>query len=161
VLPADLSLNSIFSDILSQVKQVKTQTQSTIRSGSAWKGDLADMSGIGQYKIYKIKVNAACTLTVTGMAIAPATPIALTTGWNWVAYLPTTAMPIATALASISGQVQEVKSLTQSATYSGGAWSGTLAQLQPGQGYAIKMSAPGTLIYPAVAAAQANQQKRN
>jgi hypothetical protein len=161
VLPADLSLNSIFSGILGQVEQVKTQVQSAMHSGSNWKGDLADMSGIGQYKMYKVKVNATCTLTVTGTAIIPTTTISLQTGWNWVAFLPTTSMPIATALASISGQVQEVKSLTQSATYSGGVWSGTLTQLAPGQGYAIKMSAPGTLTYPAVTSAQLNQQRKN
>jgi hypothetical protein len=149
VLPDDLSLNSVFNGILPQVEQVKTQTQSAVRSGGNWKGDLANMTGIGQYKMYKVKVNAACTLTVTGSAIFSTMSIPLVTGWNWVAYLPTTAMPIATALASISGQVQEVKSLTQSATYSGGAWTGTLTQLDPGQGYAIKMSVAGTLTYPA------------
>jgi hypothetical protein len=160
VLPGDLSLNSVFNGILLQVEQVKTQTQSAIRSSNTWKGDLADMSGIGQNKMYKVKVSTACTLTVTGTTIAQTTPIPLQTGWNWVAYLPTTAMPIGTALASISGQVQEVKSLTQSATYSGTTWSGNLTQLEPGQGYAIKMSAPGTLIYPAAAATQLNQQKK-
>jgi hypothetical protein len=148
VLPGDRSLNTIFGGILGQVEQVKTQTQSTIRSGGNWKGDLADMSGIGQYKMYKVKVNVDCTLTVTGTAIAATTPIALAGGWNWVAYMPTSAMSITTALASINGQVLEVKSLTQSATYSGGAWNGTLIQLEPGQGYAIKMSVPGTLTYP-------------
>jgi hypothetical protein len=147
-LPADLSLNSVFKDILSQVEQVKAQTQSVIRSSNNWKGDLADMSGIGQYKMYKVKVNAACTLTVTGTAIAPTTQIALVSGWNWVAYLPTTAMPIATALASINGHVQEVKSLTQSATYNGTTWSGTLTQLEPGKGYAIRVSGAINLIYP-------------
>jgi hypothetical protein len=147
--PADLSLNAIFSTILTQVGQVKTQTQSAIRISNTWKGDLADMSSIGQYKMYKVKVSAPCTLTITGTAVLSANPIQLAGGWNWVAYLPTTTMPIATALDSIKGQVLEVKSLTQSATYSGGAWSGTLTQLEPGQGYAIKMSAPGTLTYPA------------
>jgi hypothetical protein len=150
-LPADFSLDAVFSTILSPVEQVKGQTQSAIRSGSNWKGDLADMSGIGSYKMFKVKVTQACTLTVTGSAISPTTPIPLQAGWNWVAYLPTTAMPIATALASINGQVQEVKSLTQSSTYSGGAWSGTLTQLNPGQGYAIKMSTLGILTYPAAA----------
>jgi hypothetical protein len=148
VLPADLSLNSIFSGILDKIEQVKTQTQSAIRSSNAWKGDLADMSGIGQNKMYKVKVSAACTLTVSGTAALSASPIQLGGGWNWVAYLPTPAMPIATALASINGRVQEVKSLTQSATYNGNSWSGTLTQLNPGQGYAIKMNAPGTLTYP-------------
>jgi hypothetical protein len=159
VLPADRFLNSVFSGIIGQIEQVKIQTQSAIRSSGNWKGDLANMSGIGQYKMYKVKVSQACTLTVTGTTIASATPIALMTGWNWVAFLPTTAMPIATALASINSQVQEVKSQTQSATYSGGVWSGTLTQLNPGQGYAIKMSGAGTLTYPATASIQLNQQR--
>jgi hypothetical protein len=150
VLPADLSLNAVFSGILIQVDQVKTQTQSVIRNAGAWKGDLANMSGIGQYKMYKVKVSTVCTLTVTGTAFLSATPIALAGGWNWVAYLPTAAMPIATALDSINGQVQEIKSLTQSATYNGTTWSGAF-DMQPGQGYAIKMSGPGTLTYPAAA----------
>jgi hypothetical protein len=148
VLPADLSLDSIFSGILDKIEQVKAQTQSAIRSTGAWKGDLADMSGIGLNKMYKVKVSTACILTVSGTAITPTTPILLTAGWNWVAYLPSTSMPIATALDSIKGQVLQVKSLTQSATYNGTSWSGTLTQLEPGQGYAIKMSGPRTLIYP-------------
>jgi hypothetical protein len=147
VLPSALSLNSVFSGILDKVEQVKTQTQSAIRSGGNWKGGLADMAGIGQYKMYKVKVSSACTLTVTGTAISPTTPIQLGAGWNWVAYLPSTAMPIAMALYSIKGQVLQIKSLTQSATYNGSSWSGTF-DMQPGQGYAIKMSAPGILIYP-------------
>jgi hypothetical protein len=161
VLPADLSLNTVFNGILDKIEQVKSQTQSAIRISGNWKGDLANMDGIGQYKMYKVKVNAACALTATGTSVLSATPIQLVGGWNWVAYLPTTAMPIATALDSIKGQVLEVKSLTQHATYSGGAWSGTLTQLEPGQGYAIKMSALGTLIYPTAAAVQINQQRKN
>jgi hypothetical protein len=149
VLPADRSLNSIFSIILAQVEQVKTQTQSVIRSSGNWKGDLADMSGIGQNKMFKVKVSTACTLTVNGTAVLSANPIPLGGGWNWVAYLPTTAMPIATALNSIKNQVQEIKSLTQSATYNGTSWSGTLTTLNPGQGYAIKMNVPAVLTYPA------------
>jgi hypothetical protein len=148
VMPSILSLNSVFTGVLSQVEQVKTQTQSAIRSSGNWKGGLADMAGIGQYKMHKVKVSSACTLTVTGTAISPTTPIQLGAGWNWVAYLPATTVPIATALDSIKVQVLQIKSLTQSATYSGGSWNGTLIQLVPSQGYAIKMSAPGILTYP-------------
>jgi hypothetical protein len=147
VLPANVFLNSVFAGIVTQVEQLKAQTQSAIRSNGAWKGDLADMSGIGQYKMFKVKVNTNCTLTVTGTAIAPTTQIQLAGGWNWVAYLPTSAMPITTALDSIKGQVLQIKSLTQSATYNGTTWSGALDTMQPGQGYAILMSASGTLTY--------------
>jgi hypothetical protein len=149
VLPANLSLNSVFSGMLAKVEQVKTQDKSTIRSSGAWKGDLANMNSINQYKMFKVKVNTACSLTVSGSAIAPTTVIQLQAGWNWVAFLPTMAMPIANALDSIKGQVLQIKSLNQSATYNGTTWSGTLSTMQPGQGYAIKMSALGTLNYPA------------
>jgi GH35 family endo-1,4-beta-xylanase len=149
VLPVDQSFASVFSGILSQIEQVKTQTASTIYGSNTWSGDLKNMSGIGKGLMYKVKIKAACYLNVTGTVTLSATPIFLQAGWNWVAFLPTTAIPIATALASINGHVQEVKSLTQQATYSGGVWSGALTQMEPGQGYAIKMSAPGTLTYPA------------
>jgi hypothetical protein len=148
VLPADLSLNSVFSSILSQVEQVKAQTQSAIYRNGGWKGDLVDMSGIGPGKMFKVKVNQACTLTVSGTAIASATPIHLVGGWNWVAYLPGTVLNLTPALATINGQVLAVKSLTQSATYSAGLWSGTLNQMEPGKGYAIRVSAPMVLVYP-------------
>jgi hypothetical protein len=161
VLPGDISLSSVFTDVLSQVEQVKSQTQSAIHSNNAWKGDLTDLGGIGSYKMYKVKVSSACTLTATGTAISPTSPITLQTGWNWVTYLPTTSMSIATALDSIKSKVIQVKSRTQSATYSGSVWSGTLTQLEPGQGYAIKMSAPGILTYPAAASMLLNQQRKN
>jgi hypothetical protein len=67
-------------------------------------------------------------------------------------------MSITTALDSIKGQVQEAKSLNKSATYGGGAWTGALTTLEPGLGYAIKISGPGTLIYPA--AINFNHEKR-
>ncbi|RPI71584.1 MAG: DUF4091 domain-containing protein, partial [Desulfobacteraceae bacterium] len=159
VLPTNLSPSSVFAGILGQVEQLKTQTRSAIRSSGNWKGDLSDMSGIGQNKMFKVKVSAACTLTEAGTAIAANMPISLTAGWNWVAFLPTTSMPTATALASISGQVQEVKSLTQSALYDGTSWSGTLTQLEPGKGYTIRMMAPGTLTYPASTMAKHKKRK--
>jgi hypothetical protein len=148
VLPAELSLNSIFSDILGQIEQIKTQTQSTIRGNNAWKGDLADMSGIGQYKMYKVKVNTACTLTVTGTAVPSATSIPLAGGWNWVGYYPQSNLPIGQALSSIASSVQQAKSQTQSANYQSGSWLGDLTQLEPGKGYTIKVSSPVNLVYP-------------
>jgi hypothetical protein len=66
-----------------------------------------------------------------------------------VAFYPQVALPIEQALDSIRSQVMEVKSQTQSANYSDGSWSGTLTQLELGQGYVIRLSTPGVLNYPA------------
>jgi hypothetical protein len=95
-----------------------------------------------------VKSSQACTLAVSGLLIKPQKAFPLEIGWNWVAYLPTTAMSITTALDSIKGQVLEIKSRTQSATYNGATWSGSLTQLQPGQGYAIRVNGEARLVYP-------------
>jgi len=148
VLPSDRSLNTIFGNILGQVEQVRTQTQSALRLNGQWVGDLANMDGIQTGKMYKVRVNAACTLTVSGTRIAATIPISLVTGWNWVAFFPVNPLPVGSALQSISGQVQQVRSQTQSAIYQNGQWIGDLTQMEPGKGYTILMSGTGALAYP-------------
>jgi|GEM_PF-4080348 len=148
VLPADRSLNSVFSGIQAQVEQVKTQTQSALRLNGQWLGDLANMDGIQMGKMYKVRVTAACTLSVSGSKITATTPIALVSGWNWVAFYPSILHPINQALSSITSQAQQAKSQTQSAIYQNGQWLGDLTQLEPGKGYTILMSGPGTLSFP-------------
>jgi hypothetical protein len=147
-LPVDRSFNSFFALILDQIEQVKTQAQSAVYSNGQWLGDLPNMNGISLGIMYKIKVKQPCTLSLTGQSLAANQPIALGANWNWVAFLPQTAMSLTSALGSIAGQVQQIKNGSQSAIYSNGQWSGTLTQLDPGKGYALKMSSAGTLIYP-------------
>jgi len=148
LLPADRSLDTIFGGIIGQMEQVRTQTQSALRLNGQWVGDLASMEGIQTGKMYKVRVNAACTLTVSGTRILSSPPISLVGGWNWVAYYPGSPMPTGNALQSIAGQVQQVRSQTQSAISTNGQWMGDLAQLEPGKGYTILMTGPGALSYP-------------
>jgi len=148
VLPGDRSLNSVFGGILGQVEQVRTQTQSTLRVGSSWIGDLANLDGIQAGRMYKVRVSANCTLNASGTPIAPATPISLLSGWNWAAYYPVNSMAIGTALTSINSQVQQARSQTQSAIYNAGSWLGDLSQMAPSRGYTIRISGPVNLIYP-------------
>lgn len=148
ILPADLTLDSVFGQVLGQVEQVKIQTQSTLRLNGQWVGDLQNMNGIQSGMMFKVRVSTPCTLTVSGTRIASATPITLQAGWNWVAFFPSTIHPINSALASISGHVQQVKSQVQSAIYQWGDWVGDLQNLEPGRGYAILMSQAVMLVYP-------------
>jgi len=147
VLPADRSLSAVFSGILGQVEQVRTQTQSAMRLNGQWLGDLQNMDGIQTGNMYKVRVNAPCTLTVTGMADLSATPISVAGGWNWVAYFPPTTQTIGVALSSIANQVQQVRSQTQSAIRQNSQWIGDLTQMEPGKGYTILLTGPGTLTY--------------
>jgi len=147
-LPGDRSFNAFFASILSQLEQVKTQTQSAVYANGQWLGDLTDMNGISSGIMYKIKVKQACTLTLTGQSLSANQAIALGANWNWVAYLPSVPMSLTSALGSIAAQVQQIKSESQSATFGNGVWSGPLTLLEPGKGYAVKLSSAETLIYP-------------
>ncbi|HPN41721.1 MAG TPA: M14 family zinc carboxypeptidase [Candidatus Cloacimonadota bacterium] len=89
---------------------------------------------------YWVNVSSPATLTITGAAIDPATvPIALQSGWNLVSYLPDSDLAPAIALASISANLLELRSMEASVP---------ITIMQPGKGYWIKVSAPCTLIYP-------------
>jgi len=147
-LPADVSFNAFFADILSAISSVTTQTQSKIYSNGVWTGDLPDMGGIASGMMYKIEVAQSCTLDVRGFRVAPSTPIPLTTGLNWVAYLPGAPLLYSDALVSILPNVTQVQSQTQSVTRVGDTFIGDLTYMQPGQGYIIQMQAPGNLVYP-------------
>lgn len=89
---------------------------------------------------YWVNVSSPATLTVSGAVVDPATvPIALQSGWNIVSYLPDSDLTPATALASISSNLLELRYTDASAP---------VTSMQPGKGYWIKVSAPCTLIYP-------------
>lgn len=74
-------------------------------------------------------------------------PIALHTGWNLVAYTPRTAMPVVTAVASMAGNLIQLKG-TEGIYEPGNPYS-TLSSLSPGKAYWMKLSGGANLIYPA------------
>jgi hypothetical protein len=144
VIPANLTLQSLFSGISGNVQQVKDNQLSYAPAMASHFNTLSTWQ-IG--KGYWVKVNSNCTLSVTGTAVDPsAQTIALSPGWNLVSYYPGTAMNVSTALASISTYLQEVKSLSQS--YIPGSGGNTLTQLATNNGYWIKVSQACTLTYP-------------
>lgn len=100
---------------------------------------------------YWVKMSSAATLTVQGTSVDSSTPIELHVGWNLVAYLPDSPMAVDTALASIDGKFQEVRSFAAEAhTFLAGipAEFNTLTAMEPGMGYLVYMTQAGTLRYP-------------
>lgn len=145
VVPSNLTVQSIFSGVQSNLQQVK-DTQYTYAPVMA--SHFNTLSSLTTGKGYWVKVNTNTSLSVTGTPVNPAaSSIILNPGWNLVAYYPESAMNVATALASVSAYLQEVRSINQ--TYIPGGGSNTLTQLAPGKGYWIKVSQTCTLTYPA------------
>jgi hypothetical protein len=99
---------------------------------------------------YLLYASAITNLLPSGVRIATDTPIPLHAGWNWLGYLPTCELPVATSLASISGGYDILHS--EAGTYrpppANPAYN-NFSAMAPGRGYMIHATAAVTLTYPA------------
>jgi hypothetical protein len=90
------------------------------------------------------------SLLLLGSPLDPNTPIPVVSGWNWIGFLPQRGMPVTSALASLKPQNGDlVKGQFTFAQYvSGIGWLGNLTFMSSPNGYLLKLSNPGTLVYP-------------
>lgn len=149
VHPEDTSLASVFGSLGNAVCSVKNQVSFSIYhpEHDLWFGTLEEITDGEMYQVKMLESFSG--FTVSGSLIEHSTPITLYQGWNWIAYYPQETLSIDIALDSITENVIEVKSQTQSATYNAvnNTWTGNLTELEPGEGYKIHMSETDTLIY--------------
>lgn len=115
-----------------------------------WSGLLTSLE-IG--KMYMIRTNAPCSITLEGEAVNLANhPITLYPGTNWISYFGTQSMPVNTALAGLSATVGDaiIAQDGSSTTYSTYGWGGSLTTFEPGQAYFYnsKDSADKTFTFP-------------
>ncbi|MBN1349288.1 T9SS type A sorting domain-containing protein [candidate division KSB1 bacterium] len=146
--PTDPTLESVFNPIIDQLVIVKNNAgQSYIPAYSInIIGDIDFKEG------YQASLSAASSLDITGLPVAPDTPIDLAAGWSMISYLPTTPIDAATALSSISGQLVIAKN-NAGRSYIPAYSINTIGEMQVGQGYQVYLNAAGTLIYPATSLA--------
>jgi hypothetical protein len=146
--PDDRSLQNFFGNNLQYVEAIKHQTSSCLKVAGNWTGNLNILNDIANCTMFKIKVTQGFQLTVMGNVVPLTTTRNLPTGWSWIAYLPTSSVAWNTAVASIYSNLTAIKSQTNANLYVGGNWTGNLVNMEPGKGYAVKLSAPATLDYP-------------
>ena len=148
---ANMSLGNILSACAANGDYIKDQvTSATYYAGFGWFGTL---SAINPARLYKLRVANSCGIQFMGNPVnVTSNSINLVAGWNWIGYFPLTSISINTALSSISpANLDYIKNQTSSATfYSGFGWFGTLSSLRPEDGYMIRVTNPGTIIYPEV-----------
>jgi hypothetical protein len=122
---------------------------STYLNGGGWFGSLQTL---GNNSMYIYRADQPDTLKMLGNVIDPSTtPISLVSGWNWIGYIPNYSLSVNAALSSISAQTGDIiKSQVSFAQYINPAfgWIGNLKYMAPPNGYQVKLSAPGTLVYP-------------
>jgi hypothetical protein len=144
VAPYVPSLDSIFNAIRSHVIIVKNGEQKSYIPS-------VPVNTIGFWNItegYQIKMAEADTLRILGSRIIPQyEALTLPAGWSIMPYLKDTTMAIGSLLGGVSSYVNIVKD-QDGKTYIPSAGINTIGNLQPGQGYQLKMASSRTLEYP-------------
>lgn len=142
VHPDDMQITSIFAGIMPHLLSVKSSDGVFFPNNP-----FNTLTSLSDGRGYYVKVSQNCTLQVSGTAINVSVPIALAAGWNLAGFTPQASMGIDVALASIAGNLQQVKGVE--GVYIPGNPFNTLTSLSPGRAYWIKLSNSASLVYPA------------
>ncbi|MBT3206848.1 MAG: hypothetical protein HN347_00715 [Bacteroidetes bacterium] len=137
--------DSVFTDVAAYMVLMKNEIGETF-----W--PMYNVNTIGDLQIgegYIIKMYNFNILEVSGIAIVPEwSPLALLQDWNIIGYLRQNSGVISTMLNDISQNIVMVKNgngLIYWPTYG----IDNIGNMNPGEGYQIKMLAADTLLYPA------------
>ena len=138
-------MDSLFSSVVSEVIIVKNGNGQVY-----WPSVPLNMIGnnvIGEG--YQIKMNSAQTVTISGTPVVPELlVINVVSGWSILGYLRQAPASIETMLSSLNPNIIIVKN-GNGLVYWPSVPLNMIGNMNPGEGYQIKMSVSGTLTYPA------------
>ena len=144
----DMGINSAFSTLPAAPGDfIKSQTTSaTYYDGFGF----YPAFNIDVKNMYLLRLNEGGTMVYEGIPVDPASsPISLATNWNWIGYIPQTALGVTEATASSPVSSDDyIKSQTTSATYYDGFGFYPSFNMVPGGGYMLKLANSGDLTYP-------------
>ena len=145
IQPNNLNIESILSPVMGNVIQIKNIKESFHPAMDSYYNTITNLDITYGYWI---KMNSSTSLYLEGTPIDPSThPINLKTGWNLVPYYPENILSVISALQSITLYLQEVKYFNQ--VYIPESINNSLTQMEPGNGYWIRVLQDCNLIYPA------------
>ena len=144
VEPSNPAILDIFGPVLSDILIIKNGSgQATIPS--------LGIDVIQNWNVvegYKIKTTDSLVTYIGCSIVDPlTTPIPLDAGWSMIAYLRTQPLDITAALSGITNDIVLVKD-AHGESYIPSISINTIGEMEPGQGYKIKLSGSATLYYP-------------
>jgi hypothetical protein len=99
-------------------------------------------------KGYQIKMNTAQTLVVEGVAVVPdSTTVVIPQGWSFLGYLRQSPGAIDLMLSTVSNELIIVKNGIGQVYWP--PYTNMIGNMNPGEGYQIKMATQQNLVYPA------------
>ena len=131
--------------------RIMSQTEELYKDARVgWSGDLEELLPT---QMYKVQMAEADNVQLSGYLFnAGFRSIPLYEGWNWLGYPVANAMTVAEALEKFEAEEGDfIIGQDGMATYSGGQWTGTLTEFQPGKGYMYRSASDKNLFYNATA----------
>ena len=147
--PDDPEMTVVMANILNDDLDFVRNSQGSVlrKIGPNWVNNIGDwIFDEG----YLVKMFGNGSFTITGTPVEPSTPISLAAGFQFVSYLPTSAMDALVAFGTIIGDDLDFIRDSQGSMLRkiGPNWVNGIGEAMPGQGYLVKMFADGELIYP-------------
>jgi hypothetical protein len=162
VISTDMSPGAIFASLAPAAGDiVKSKTSFAVFDPDTAIGWVGTLTTLDNTSGYMVRLTEGGTVLQEGVLADPgATPVPIANGWNWIGYVPATAMSVGTALADLvtrgflNGD-EIAKGQGAFAEWNSG-WFGTLETLEPGKGYRLHLqdpALPSTFDYPSGAPA--------
>jgi hypothetical protein len=151
LLCPDMAINQ-FLNSLSPATNDIIKTQDSFAQYVQEYGWIGNLMEINSNSMYLMKLAEADTLEIIGYPVNVETDtIFVSEGWNWISYLPQYSMELNYALNSLEGLATGdiIKSQTSFAQYlENQGWFGNMHFMVPGNGYLIRLTYPGEIVYP-------------
>ncbi len=147
IIPEDQNMLNILSENLESLDFVRNTAGLMLRKiGPVWINSIGDWTTT---EGYLFRMNSEDPLTICGEAINPQTPINLISGYQMISFLPETPVNTNDAFADVLNSLDFVRnSAGLMFRKIGPVWINGIGDMQPGEGYLVKMIADDVLIYP-------------
>jgi PKD repeat protein len=146
VLPDETEMTEILSPVLDHIDFAKDSKGNLLRKiGPDW------INNIGLWKNtagYLLRLNNNAVLNIEGLPVYPEIPVDLNPGYQFVAYLLTEPTDALSAFSDILEHLDFAKdSFGNLFRKIGPNWVNNIGELNPGEGYLLKMNAADRLFY--------------
>ena len=146
IIAANPDMQDILQDNLANLEFVRNSQGLMLRKiGPNW------VNSIGNWvntEGYLFKMSPGDNLIITGDVIDPQTPLELSTGYQIIGYLPDEALNIEDVFQDILENLDFVRNTAGLMLRKiGPVWVNSIGDMQPGEGYLVKMLSDDVLIY--------------
>jgi serine protease len=147
IIPETPDMQFICNDILDNLDFVRNTSGQMLRKiGPLWINEIGDWITT---EGYLFKMNNADELSILGDVLDPQTPISLIEGYQFISFLPENPVNALDAFTDVLNNLDFVRNAAGFMLRKiGQMWINGIGDLNPGEGYLVKMINPDILIYP-------------